>query len=303
MGGTESDIRTLHYWSRVAFLFLVAGGVVWAAIGVLDLHRGLTWYELDDVTGSTQSISDLSWGVVCVVLAALSFFVAGRLNRDIVSVFGERRFQVPRERLMVYGMLGFPFGLVGAGVLLVLVNVKLSHPEFLPSHADAYPEAMPVVYMPPPTEPAPAPAPVPGGPAPAVVDGMVELPAVQGPVVAPPQPTPGVPGPAVAPPPAPAEEGPVVMAMVEEVPTGAPAPSPEAEVPAVVEAPPAEAVYEEVPMPVAVGEVAEAPPEEAVEAFEEVPMAEAPVAPVEQAPPPRDIKSAHEDLMKKLLRK
>ncbi len=284
-GGTESDIRTLHYWSSRAFLFLVAGGIVWAALGVLRLHRGLVWYELDDVTGSTASVTDLSWGVACLVLAALSFLTAGRLQLDIVSVFGERRFQVPRERLAVYGMLGFPFGLVGAGVLLVLVNVKLSHPEFLPSHAEAYPEAMPGYVLtkvgeeePPPLVPRSAAELPPLGMAQPPPSEMVMMPVIPG-------------QPLAAPPAAP--EPPAVGAIYEEMPApGGTAPPPE-------EAAPVLAVVEEMPAPVAA--VVEEAPVTAV--YEEVVPELAPAPPPQEAPPPKDIKSAHEELMRKLLKK
>ena len=293
-GGTESDVRTLHYWSRVAFLLLLCGGIVWAALGVLRLHRGFTWYELDDITGSTAAVDDLSWGVACLVLAALSFMTAGRLQLDIVSVFGQRRFQVPRERLLVYGMLGFPFGLVGAGVLLVLVNVKLSHPGFLPSHAEAYPEAMPGYVL------AKAEAEEP----PLVPRAAAELPPLE---MAQPPPSemvvvpvgPSQRGAEPAPPiaaPAAAGAAPVV-AVYEEL------PAPAAAAPPPVEAAPVAAVYEEMPAP-AVAAVGEAP---VAAAYEEV-VAEsapqpAPPPPSEAVAAPKDIKSAHEELMRKLLKK
>ena len=300
-GGSEPDIRTLHYWSRVAFLLLVCGGIVWAALGVLRLYRGLVWYELDDVTGSTASVDDLSWGVACLVLAVLAFLTAGRLQLDIVSVFGQRRFQVPRDRLVVYGMLGFPFGLVGAGVLLVLVNVKLSRPEFLPSHAEAYPEAMPGYVL----------ARTEAEEAALVPRAAAELPPLE---MAQPPPSemvmmpvgPAQPAAAPLPPPMPlaaaaaAAEAAPVVAVYEEL------PAPPTAVPPPVEAAPVAAVYEEMPAPAAAAPVAvqESP---VVAVFEEVAPEPAPPGapppPVEEPVAPKDIKSAHEELMRKLLMK
>jgi hypothetical protein len=296
-GGTEPDIRTLHYWSRVAFLLLVCGGIVWAALGVLRLYRGLVWYELDDVTGSTASVDDISWGVACLVLAVLAFLTAGRLQLDIVSVFGQRRFQVPRDRLVVYGMLGFPFGLVGAGVLLVLVNVKLSHPEFLPSHAEAYPEAMPGYVL----------ARAEAEETALVPRAAAELPPLE---MARPPPSEmvmmpvGTAQPAAAPQPPPvpvaggtAAETAPVMAAYEEL------PAPPGAAPPPAEAAPVAAVYEEMPAP-APAALEEAP---VVAAYEEIipeiaPQA-APPPLVEEPVAPKDIRSAHEELMRKLLMK
>ena len=298
-GGSVGDMRTLHYWSRISFYFLIGGGIAWVALGVLRLYRGMSWYQLDELTGSTRAVSDLAWGIACVALAVLSFFVAGRLRLDIISVFRQMRFQVPREKLAVYGLLGFPLGLVLAGVLLVLVNFKLSHPEFLPSHAEAYPEVF-YAAQPPPAPEAVAEAPTEGAPAAAAqsTEPLVEVGPPPTLVYAqPPQPT-------AAPAP--------IAAIYEEVGVEAAAQAPAAlPQPAPGEAPPMAAAYEEVPAPgaappaegpspvVAVVDVAPAQPE----TFEEV----APAATVQELPEettaPKDIKTAHEELMRKLLGK
>ena len=299
-GGTEADIRSMHYWSRVAFILLVCGGILWAGLGVLRLYRGLHWYELDDITGSTASVDDLFWGVTCLVFAVLAFLTSGWLQRDIVSVFGQRRFQVPRDRLVVYGMLGFPFGLVGAGVLLVLVNIKLSHPEFLPSHAEAYPEAMPGYVISreqgeePPLVPRAAAELPPLEMAQPPPSEMVMMPVGPGQQAgAPPPPPPPVEAPLIAayeelPPPTaaatPPPEGVPVAAVYEEMPAPAP-------VPAAVEEVPVAAVYEEVAPGPYPGPSPEPSPQQAP-------------PPPEQGPaPPKDIKSAHEELMRKLLKR
>jgi len=296
-GGSVGDIQALHYWSRVSFYLLILGGVAWVALGVYDLYRGLSWYQRDELTGSTSAVSDLSWGIACMALAVLSFFIAGRLRLDIISVFRQMRFQVPREKLAVYGLLGFPLGLVLAGVLLVLVNFKLSHPEFLPSHAEAYPE---VFYA---VQPPPAPvtiAEAPASRAPATAAQMTE-PLVE---VGPP------PTLVYAPVPQPAAPGPIPAIYEEVIVEAAPAP-PVLPQQLAGEAPPMVAAYEEVPAPgtapptegpapvIAVVEEAPAQPE----GFEEV----APAATVQELPEettaPKDIKTAHEELMRKLLGK
>jgi uncharacterized membrane protein YidH (DUF202 family) len=291
-GGSVGDMRTLHYWSRVSFYFLIGGGVGWVALGVLRLYRGLSWYQLDELTGSTRAVSDLSWGIACMVLAVLSFFIAGRLQLDVVSVFRQMRFQVPREKLAVYGLLGFPLGLVVSGVLLVLVNFKLSHPEFLPSHAEAYPE---VFYA---AQPPPAPeavAEVPAAAAPAT-EPLVEVGPPPTLAYAPSQQP-------AAPAPIPAIYGEVIVEAVP-APAALPQPSPG-------EAPPMAAAYEEVPTPGAappaeapapvIAVVAEAPAQPG--GYEEV----TPAATVQELPEettaPKDIKTAHEELMRKLLGK
>jgi uncharacterized membrane protein YidH (DUF202 family) len=313
-GGSVGDMRTLHYWSRVSFYFLVGGGVAWVALGVLRLHRGLSWYQLDELTGSTRAVSDLSWGIACMALAVLSFFIAGRLQLDVVSVFRQMRFQVPREKLAVYGLLGFPLGLVVSGVLLVLVNFKLSHPEFLPSHAEAYPE---VFYV---AKPPPSRGEVGGGEAGGGEAGGGE--AGGGEVVAPEPATPstallveGGPPPTLvhAPPPGPVPGAPV-PAIYEEVAVET-AQAPAAQWPVPGEAQPVAAIYEEVPAGAAyataappapepdavVAIIEDAPPQPA--GFEEV----APAATVQELPEettaPKDIKTAHEELMRKLLGK
>jgi hypothetical protein len=146
-GGAETDIRSLFTWSRWAFSILVVAGILWICLGAFRIYEGLKWIELDTVTGSTQSDSDLAWGVSFMVAASVAFILARWVQQDIVTIFGTRRFQVPREKLLIYSMLALPFGFVVPGMLLIFVNVKLSYPEFLPSHAEAYPEAMPGFMM------------------------------------------------------------------------------------------------------------------------------------------------------------
>jgi len=296
-GGSVGDMRTLHYWSRVSFYFLVGGGVAWVALGVLRLHRGLSWYQLDELTGSTRAVSDLSWGIACIALAVLAFFIAGRLQLDVVSVFRQMRFQVPREKLAVYGLLGFPLGLVVSGVLLVLVNFKLSHPEFLPSHAEAYPE---VFYA---AQPPPTPEAVAG-------EGAMVAPAAAAPGTEPLVEVGPPPTLVYAPSPQPSDPA-AIPAIYEEVGLeAAPAPAtlPQA---APGEAPSLAAVYEEIPA--AAGGPVTSEPAPVVAVVEDVPVQlgtfeeVAPPTPAqgqpEEAAAPKDIKSAHEELMRKLLGK
>jgi hypothetical protein len=296
-GGSVGDMRTLHYWSRVSFYFLIGGGIAWAVLGLLRLYRGLSWYQLDELTGSTRAVSDLSWGIACMALAVLSFFIAGRLQLDVVSVFRQMRFQVPREKLAVYGLLGFPLGLVVSGVLLVLVNFKLSHPEFLPSHAEAYPEVF-YAAQPPPAPEAAAEAQASGAPATAApaTEPLVE--------VGPP------PTLVYASPSQPAAPAPIAAIYEDVTVEAAPAPTALPQ-PAPGEAPPVAAVYEEVHAPFAALPTERPAPAVAIAegapvqpgGFEEV----APAATVQELPEettaPKDIKTAHEELMRKLLGK
>jgi hypothetical protein len=103
--------------------------------------------DLASSSGSTQSESDIILGISYCAAAVIAFFLARWIRDDIVNIFSTRRFVVPREKLIVYSMLALPFGFIIPGVLLILVNFKLSHPEFMPSHAEAYPESMPGFVM------------------------------------------------------------------------------------------------------------------------------------------------------------
>jgi hypothetical protein len=302
MGGSEGDIHSLYHWSWMALIVFWVAAIAWGFFGlVFFIYPGVTWYDWDMASGSTKAVSDLSWGIIFLALAIITAFIARFLWNDIVVTFKARRFQVPREKLVVYSMFGFPLTLGVAGVLLVLVNIKLSNPEFLPSHAEAYPEelAWPAGRAPPPVEvevPAPVEEPTPAElPAPAEAPEMEELPT--------PAPAPVAMEPAPAPAP--------IQAIVEEVPTAP-------------EAAPAEAFYEELPP----GEVPVAPGAPMAAIVEEVPLEEAPPAIVEaiveempvedegefeiveefeevaeEEEAPKDIHEAHEELLGKLLGK
>lgn len=324
-GGSEGDIRSLFYWSKVALYALVASAVLWVALGAWRIWEGLTWIDRAKLIGTTQSYSDITTGVVLLVVAVATGLLARLVYLDIYQVFRERRFQVPREKLLVYGILGLPFGFVIAGSLLLIINIKLSHPDFLPSHAEAYPEAMPG-FVQVPRAMLTAEAPAEGYDAGVIpIDAPTELaplgfddvpvsdeeaqPApeffgedqVEGPVPAPvPQvltgPVPGPP-PAPAPTPAPAmaeayveeipeEEIPEVMA---EIAPGEPVPADYVEVEAIVEEVPADAVVEAVVEDVPEGDEGD---------FE---VMEAPTG--EEPEGPRTIEEAHEDLLGKLLGK
>jgi len=142
-GGSEGDIRSLYYWSRTAFLILIIAGAVWIALAAYRFYLGATWFGRDWSSGSTSATTQILVGVVFIAAALVCFFLARRTKNEIVMVFLARRFQVPREKLLVYSILALPFGFIVPGLLLAFVNVKLSVPEFLPSHAEAYPSAMP----------------------------------------------------------------------------------------------------------------------------------------------------------------
>ena len=340
-GGAETDIRRLFYWSRTAFFVLTAAAVVWVVLGVYNLYTGLPWVALDSRTGSTQASSDIAWGIVYLVAAVFSFLLARWLENDIIVVFGSRRFQVPRERLLVYSMLALPFGLVLAGVLLIMVNVKLSHPEFLPSHSEAYPEGMPGWVR----QATPTGAMVEDAMVEELVgeeekiqdeDALMETPAPDLQPLAF-QPRPGVPPPmptmaraeeglAEVPPPGLIAEAPVaamvepvaamvepVAAMVEPVDVEIPEVMAVVAEPTPVGAPPpamVEAVVEDVPPEGDAGLLYEEVPAE-VEEFalvEEVPAEVEEFALVEELPAeveelPRDTEVAHQELMDKLLGK
>ncbi len=329
-GGAEDDIRSLFYWSRSAFYVLVAAAGLWVALGLYNLFSGLIWVERDAQTGSTAASSDIAWGIAYLAAAVLTFLLARWMRDDIVTVFGSRRFQVPRERLLVYSILALPFGFVIGGVLLVLVNVKLSHPEFMPSHAEAYPEGMPgwVLAVPTGKEEADEAVVELEGLAEEEVapdeDALMEAPETDLPPLAfEPQPSPppvfpaAALAPAPAPEPAPGNAVPQPIAAVhEDVPVAAVVQPVEEEIPEVMAvaaeplpgtpqppgaAPPTPAVVEAV--------VEEVPPEDGGDFILE-PIAEGTeefTAIVEEVPPeedeekPRDTKEAHEELMSKLL--
>jgi hypothetical protein len=311
-GGTEGDIRTLHYWSRTAYLALIVSGFLWGFLGLWKIWQGLTWLDRDRLVGTTQATSDITTGVALLVAVVATVLLARWIKNDIVTIFEARRFQVPREKLLVYGILALPFGFVVAGVLLLLVNWKLSFPEFLPSHADAYPEAMPGFIQVPkammttevpseayeedllpegtPMELAPLgfdSIPVTDEEAMPAPEFFGEAPEPAGPY----SPLPPVEPEPAAPPPVPME------AVIEEI--------PEEEIPQVV----AEvAVTPTAPVVAEYEEIGEAPVEAVVEAVvEEVPP-EGEFELVEEAPPeaeegPRTIEDAHEELLGKLLGK
>lgn len=142
-GGSEGDIRSLYYWSKSALWMLVVSGTIWIFLGLWRLLDGFTWLERDTDLSLLTSTSNIVTGVALMVIAAATFLLTRLLYLDVHQVFLQRRFQVPREKLLVYGILAIPFGFVVSGVMLLLVNWKLSFPDFLPSHAEAYPEAMP----------------------------------------------------------------------------------------------------------------------------------------------------------------
>jgi hypothetical protein len=307
---------------------LIVSAGIWVALGAWRLYAGLTWLDRDRLTGSTQATADITTGIALFVVAAATIMIARLVYLDIVQVFAERRFQVPREKLLVYGILGLPFGFVVSGSLLLFVNIKLSHPDFLPSHAEAYPEAMPgFVHVPkamlttevpvggyeepplpegapmelaplgfddvPVTEEEALPAPEFFGEAPEPAGPYEPLPQVV--------PEPAAPAPAIVE--AMVEEVPMEEVPMEEVPEEG-IPEVVAEVAAPTAAPPmadheeVEAYVEEVPSEAAVEAVVEEVPsgdEGDFELVEEVPA--------DEVEGPQSIEEAHEELLGKLLGK
>lgn len=314
-GGSEGDIRSLYYWSRTAFMILIIAGAIWVALAAYRFYLGATWYGRDWSSGSTSATTQVLVGVAFIAAALVCFFLARRTNNEIVTVFSARRFQVPREKLLVYSILALPFGFIVPGLLLAFVNVKLSVPEFLPSHAEAYPEAMPGYVVVPkgdmPSEepeesliPEDAPKDLPplgfeamdvseeeAQPAPEFFGDMPAFPSSALPAAAPQE--------AVAP--APPPTAPPMVAVVEDI--------PDEEIPEVVAEivpTPQPAVYEEVPQEEVVEAVVEAvveevPAEGETEGDFELIVEEDVEGEDEEAP--KTIEEAHDQLLGKLLGK
>lgn len=314
-GGSEGDIRSLYYWSRTAFMILIIAGAIWVALAAYRFYLGATWYGRDWSSGSTSATTQILVGVAFIAAALVCFFLARRTNNEIVTVFSARRFQVPREKLLVYSILALPFGFIVPGLLLAFVNVKLSVPEFLPSHAEAYPEAMPGYVVVPkgdmPSEepeesliPEDAPRDLPplgfesmdvseeeAQPAPEFFGDLPAFPSSALPAAAPQE--------AVAP--APPPTAPPMVAVVEDI--------PDEEIPEVVAEivpVPEPAAYEEVPPEEAVEAVVEAVVEEVPEEGEaegdfELIVEEGVEGDDEEAP--KTIEEAHDQLLGKLLGK
>ena len=318
-GGSEGDIRSLYYWSRTAFMILIIAGAIWVALAAYRFYLGATWYGRDWSSGSTSATTQVLVGVAFIAAALVCFFLARRTNNEIVTVFSARRFQVPREKLLVYSILALPFGFIVPGLLLAFVNVKLSVPEFLPSHAEAYPEAMPGYVVVPkgdmtkemPLEgseedliPEDAPKDLPplgfesmdvseeeAQPAPEFFGDMPAFPSSALPAAAPQE--------AVAPAPPPA--APPMEAVVEDIPDEE-IPEVMAEITAEIAPAPQPAVYEEVPQEEVVEAVVEEVPAEVeTEGDFELMLEEGVEGEDEEAP--KTIEEAHDELLGKLLGK
>ncbi len=328
--GSEGDIRSLYYWSRTAFMILIIAGAIWIALAAYRFYLGATWWGRDWSSGSTSATTQILVGVAFIAAALVCFFLARRTNNEIVTVFSARRFQVPREKLLVYSILALPFGFIVPGLLLAFVNVKLSVPEFLPSHAEAYPEAMPGYVMVPkadmikemPSEgpeedliPEDAPKDLPplgfesmpvseeeAQPAPEFFADMPAFPSSALPAAAPQEAAAPAPPPTAPPMEAIVEEIPVEEIPVEEIPVEE---IPEEEIPEVVAeiAPaPQPAAYEEVPQEAVVEAVVEEVPEEVEgEGDFELIVEEDVEGDDEEAP--KTIEEAHDQLLGKLLGK
>jgi len=114
------DAREMFKYAAIFFLVAALINGLW---GLWDILRGLLWGTF--LWGGYYSGFYIFYGIVRIVLAVLAVVIKGKFVDSIITPIDQGRYQEAKDEMIVYMILGFIFGLVIAGVLILLGYMKI----------------------------------------------------------------------------------------------------------------------------------------------------------------------------------
>ncbi len=114
------DAREMFKYAAIFFLIAALINGLW---GIWDIFTGLLsgifWW------GGYYSGFRIFSGIFRLVLAVVAIVIKGKFVESIITPIDEGRYQESKDNMIVYMILGFIFGLVLSGVLILLGYMKI----------------------------------------------------------------------------------------------------------------------------------------------------------------------------------
>ncbi len=104
---------------QYAAIFFLVAALLYGLWGLWDIMWGLLW------SATRYGTLRIGYGVIRIVFAVVAFILKGKLVEEIITPVDQGRYDDIEDKLMIYAILGFIFGLVISGVLILLGYMKL----------------------------------------------------------------------------------------------------------------------------------------------------------------------------------
>ncbi len=108
---------------QYAAIFFLVAALLYGLWGLWDIMRGLLWSTV--YYGSYYGTWRIGYGVIRIVFAVVAFILKGKLVEDVITPVDQGRYDDIEDKLVIYAILGFIFGLVISGILILLGYMKL----------------------------------------------------------------------------------------------------------------------------------------------------------------------------------
>lgn len=106
---------------RYAAIFFLIAALIYGLWGLWDIFAGLIWTTL----GGYYSSYRIFIGIIRIVLAVGALIIKGKFVDDIITPIDQGRYQESKDKMILYMILGFVFGLLLSGVLILLGYMKI----------------------------------------------------------------------------------------------------------------------------------------------------------------------------------
>ena len=111
------DAREMFKYAAIFFLIAALINGLW---GIWGIFRGFLFL----------SVFRISYAMIRIVLAVVAIIIKGKFVDNIITPIDQGRYQESKDDMILYMILGFIFGLVLSGLLILLGYMKMDEVDF-----------------------------------------------------------------------------------------------------------------------------------------------------------------------------
>ncbi len=120
----QPKVKDAREMFRYAAIFFLVAALIYFLWGFLNILSGVLWSII--VLDASYSIFNIISGVIRIVFGVVALILKGKLVDDLITPIDQGRAQqIDDSTMLIHVILGFIFGLVITGVLVLLGYMKL----------------------------------------------------------------------------------------------------------------------------------------------------------------------------------
>ncbi len=116
-------VKEAREMMQYAAIFFLIAALIYFLWGIWDIMSGLLWSTA--YYGAYYGTWRIGSGVIRLVFAVVAIILKGKLVEDVIDPIDQGRHDDIEDKLLIYAILGFIFGLVISGILILLGYMKL----------------------------------------------------------------------------------------------------------------------------------------------------------------------------------